>query len=250
MARFSERTAIVTGAGSGLGRAVAARLAAEGAAVACLDLNGTAAKETADAITGAGRTAIDCTADVTDADALDEAVERTVTELGRPSVLVTCAGIGRFYHSHEMPVAEWNKIVAVNLTGTFLACRATIPSMFDGGGVIVTIASSAGLMSVPYAAAYCASKAAVVHLTKELADEYLERKIRVVCIAPGGIDTPLQETFAEFPEGVEFAELEKVMTPLGTSTPEEIAGVVAFVASDEARYMTGAVIPVDGGLTM
>jgi NAD(P)-dependent dehydrogenase (short-subunit alcohol dehydrogenase family) len=149
-----------------------------------------------------------------------------------------------------MPVADWQRIIAVNLTGTFLVCRAALPHLLDGGGVIVTIASNAGLMSQPYSAAYCASKGGVVQLTRALADEYLERGVRVNCIAPGGIDTPLQDAFRNAPEGLDFRKLAKIRTPLGTARPEEIAALIAFVASDEGRYMTGSVLSIDGGLTM
>jgi NAD(P)-dependent dehydrogenase (short-subunit alcohol dehydrogenase family) len=138
----------------------------------------------------------------------------------------------------------------VNLTGTFLVCRAAIPLLLDGGGVIVNIASNAGIKAQPYSAAYCASKAGVVHLTRCLADEYVKRGIRANCVAPGGMDTPLQQEFMQMPEGVDWKAFRKVMSPLGNSTAEEVAGVVLFVASDDARYMTGAVVSVDGGITV
>jgi NAD(P)-dependent dehydrogenase (short-subunit alcohol dehydrogenase family) len=149
-----------------------------------------------------------------------------------------------------MPFEEWSRIIAVNLTGTFLMCQAVLPHLLDGGGNIVNIASNAGLMGVPYGAAYCASKGGVVQLTKALADEYLRRGIRVNVVAPGGIATPLQGAFQQFPEGANMKAFAKLMTPLGMCEPEEVASLVAFVASDEGRYMTGAVLPFDGGLTI
>jgi NAD(P)-dependent dehydrogenase (short-subunit alcohol dehydrogenase family) len=249
--RFVGRVAVVTGAARGLGAATAARLAAEGAAVAALDLNGEGAGATAEAIRSRGGRAFGGMVDVADAASVGDAVDRTIAELGPPTVAVNCAGVGRFAHSHEVPVDEWNLIVGVNLTGTFLVCRAVIPSMLDaGGGAIVNIASNAGIRSQPYSAAYCASKAGVAHLSKALADEYMRRGIRVNCVAPGGIDTPLQQEFSKFPEGVDWKAFRKVMTPLGNASPDEIAGVIAFVASDECRYMTGSVVSVDGGLTI
>lgn len=246
-ARFSARTAIVTGAASGLGAATARRLAAEGAAVACLDVAADGAQRTAEGIGAAARA---YAADVADADSVRTAVDAAVRDLGRPSVVVNCAGIGRFYHSHEMPFADWQRIIGVNLTGTFLVSQAALPHLLDGGGVIVNVASNAGLMGQPYSAAYCASKGGVVQLTRALADEYLERGVRVNCIAPGGIDTPLQEQFRNAPAGIDFKKFAKIRTPLGTATPDEVAALIAFVASDEGRYMTGAIVSIDGGLTM
>ncbi len=249
MARFDGRVAVVTGAGSGLGRATALRLASEGAAVACLDIAEDNAEKTAAEIAEAGGTARAQRADVADPASAKAGLE-TAASLGRPQLLVNCAGIGKFAHSHEMPFDEWQRIIGVNLTGTFLMCQATIPYLLDGGGTIVNIASNAGLMGQPYSAAYCASKAGVVNLTKALAAEYLTRKIRINCVAPGGIDTPLQREFAVFPEGVEWKVFRKFMSPLGNSTPEEIASTIAYLASDEARYIVGAVVSVDGGITI
>jgi len=246
MQRFEGRTAIVTGAGSGLGRATALQLARDGAAVACLDIAGDAAAKTA-ADTGTGR-AYDV--DVSDPASVAAAVAGAARDLGRPSVVVNCAGIGRFSHTHEVPFEDWQRIIGVNLTGTFLVCRESLPHLLDGGGVIVNIASNAGIKAQPYSAAYCASKAGVVHLTKCIADEYLARGVRANVVAPGGMDTPLQEAFTHMPEGVSWKQFRKVMSPLGNASPEEIANVVVFVACDEARYMTGAVVSVDGGITV
>jgi NAD(P)-dependent dehydrogenase (short-subunit alcohol dehydrogenase family) len=247
VARFDGRVARVTGAGSGLGRATALALARAGAAVACLDGAAEAARATADA---AGAPARAYAVDVADAGSVADAVAAAAADLGRPEVLVNCAGIGRFAHTHEQPPEEWRRIVDVNLTGTFLMCRATIPHMLEGGGVIVNIASNAGIRSQPYSAAYCASKAGVVHLTRCIADEYLRRGIRANAVAPGGIETPLQQEFMTLPEGADWKALRKVMSPLGNSTPEEIAEIVVFVASDACRYMTGSIVSVDGGITV
>jgi NAD(P)-dependent dehydrogenase (short-subunit alcohol dehydrogenase family) len=249
MRRFEGRTTIVTGAGSGLGRATAYRLAEEGATVACLDVALEPAEATAARIrevAGVGRA---YRVDVSDPASVRAAVTQAATELGRPSVLVNCAGIGKFAHAHEMPFEDWSRIIAVNLTGSFLMAQAVLPYLLDGGGTIVNIASNAGLMGQPYSAAYCASKGGVIQLTRALADEYLTRGIRVNAVAPGGIATPLQHAF-KLPEGADPKAIRKLMTPLGNAQPEEIATLVAYVASDEARYMTGSIISIDGGLTI
>jgi NAD(P)-dependent dehydrogenase (short-subunit alcohol dehydrogenase family) len=248
--RFTGSTAIVTGAGSGLGRATAARIAAEGGAVACLDLVAVAVEQTAADIAGTTGRARAYQVDVADPVSVRAAVAAAARDLGRPSVVVTCAGIGKFANTHEMPFEEWSRIIAVNLTGTFLVVQAALPYLLDGGGSIVTIASNAGLQGVPYGAAYCASKGGVVQLTRALAAEFLGRGVRANCVAPGGIKTPLQKSFFELPAGADPEVFKKLMTPLGRSLPEEVAALVAFIASEEGRYMSGAIVAMDGGLTI
>ncbi len=250
MRRFEGRVALVTGAGSGLGHATARQLADEGAKVACFDIAVDAAEKTAAEIGEHGGTGRAYRVDVSDPGSVRPAVAAAASDLGRPQVVVNCAGIGKFAHTHELPFEDWQRILGVNLNGTFLVCQAAIPHLLDGGGSIVNIASNAGIKSQPYSAAYCTSKAGVVHLTRVLADEYLRRGIRVNCVAPGGMETPLQAAFMEFPEGVEWKAMRKVMSPLGNSQPEEIANVVAFIASDDCRYMTGSIVSIDGGITV
>jgi NAD(P)-dependent dehydrogenase (short-subunit alcohol dehydrogenase family) len=249
MQRFKGQTAIVTGAGSGLGRATALRLATEGAAVACLDVAADSAEATAAAIREAGGKAGAYRVDVSDPASVRAAVSAAAQDLGRPSVLVNSAGIGKFAHSHEMPFEDWSRIIAVNLTGSFLMAQAVLPYLLEGGGNIVNIASNAGLMGQPYSAAYCASKGGVIQLTRALADEYLHRGVRVNAVAPGGIATPLQHAF-KLPEGADHKAIRKLMSPLGNAQPEEVATLVAYVASKEARYMTGSIVSIDGGLTI
>jgi len=169
--------------------------------------------------------------------------------LGRISVVCNIAGIGSFAHTTEATVEHWSKIIDVNLTGTFLVCRTCLPYLLDGGGVIVNTASTAGLMGQPYSAAYCASKGGVVMLTKALAVEYIKRGVRVVAIAPGGVDTPIINSFA-LPEDADYKLVAKIMSPMGVAKPEDLASLFAYVASDEAHYMTGSIVTMDGGLTI
>ena len=248
MTRFTDKVALVTGAGSGIGRATAARLASEGATVACLDVVADAAEEVAAKITADGGTARSWRCDVSDEASVDAVVPEVVDAFGGLDALCNIAGVGKFHHTHELVKADWDRMIAVNLTGTMLMCRAAIPALIERRGAIVNTASSAGLIGQPYAAAYCASKGGVVLLTKALATEYDHTGLRVNAIAPGMTDTPIISGFG-LPEGANYKKIYSLTPVQGACMPEEIAGLFAFVASDEARNMTGSIIPLDGGIT-
>ena len=248
MGRYAGRVAIVTGAGSGIGKATALRLAKEGASVACLDVTTDANKATAGEATALGSDSRAVQCDVSDEQAVATAVDTVTSELGRPWLLCNIAGVGKFAHTHEMSLTDWNRIIAINLTGTFLMTRACIPLLLETGGSIVNIASVAGIKGQPYSAAYSASKAGVALFTRALAVEYALQGLRANALAPGGIDTAITGSF-EFPDGASTALLTRIMPYRKMGLPEDCAALIAFLGSEEACYISGAVIPFDAAVT-
>jgi NAD(P)-dependent dehydrogenase (short-subunit alcohol dehydrogenase family) len=247
--RFDGRTALVTGAASGIGRATALRLAADGARVGCVDL-GDAVDDTVREIAGAGGQAVAVRADVTDVDSVAAAVAATEGAFGPVRILANVAGVLRWAHTHESDPADFDLQVAVNLKGPYLLARAVIPSMLEhGGGVITNVASTAGVFGQAYVAGYAASKGGVAMLTRALSWEYLKRNIRVNAIAPGGVETPMTGN-VEFPEGTDFELIRKTIAPdYKMLSPDEPAALIAFLSSDEAAGINGTVIPIDHGIT-
>lgn len=255
MQRLANKVALVTGGASGLGKAIAERLASEGARVVITDVD-----RVAGAATAAGGSLIFVQQDVCDEKRWIQVVEEVKQRLGRLDILVNNAGIlgpMNAISPVDTPLDVWRRIFAVNVEGVFLGCRAAIPAMAAaGGGSIVNISSIAGLRASPYATAYGASKAAVRQLTKSVAQHCAERKLNIRCnsVHPGDVRTPLWDKGAEEMAKVRKVPLAEVIeegrtdSPMGEFTrPEDIAAAVAFLASDESRHITGTKLIVDGG---
>jgi 3-oxoacyl-[acyl-carrier protein] reductase len=232
--RFSGRVALVTGAASGIGAAVATRLLAEGARVAALDLTG----EAPDAVLGVA-------GDVSSSADVEAGVARVAAELGSPDILVCAAGIpGRSLPTVDVDDAEWRRVMSINADGVFFCNRAVIPAMVERGyGRIVNVASIAGKEGNPMAAAYSASKAAVIALTKAIGKDIAQTGVVVNCIAPAVIETPILEGLSD--EHVGYM-VERI--PMGrVGTPDEVAALVCWLASEECSFSTGATYDISGG---
>ena len=243
--RYDGRVALVTGAASGIGRAVALRLAREGASVVALDLDAAGLAATRDEAEG---TVLVRACDVTSADECRTAVEFAIGEYGRIDVLGNIAGIARGEHFGEVTEAAYRQMMAVNVDGYFFMAQAAIPHLLAADGVIVNIASNAGLIGQAYTVVYCMTKGAVVQLTKSLAMEYMKQPLRVVAIAPGGVDTGLLRNY-QMPSDVDFDLVMRYTGARGMASPDDIANLFAFLASDEARNIHGTVVSSDGGMT-
>jgi NAD(P)-dependent dehydrogenase (short-subunit alcohol dehydrogenase family) len=251
--QFTGKVALVTGGGSGIGRAVSVLVAERGGAVLVADIAEPGAQETVDDIRRAGGKAEACRADVTRWDQVEGSVARAREAFGGLDAVFHCAGIMRVASIEATPLLDWNETLHVNLTGAFLMTKAAMPALrAQGGGAIVHIASRMALRVKENHAAYAASKAGVLQLTRMAALEGAPHKIRVNCVCPGVVDTPLLRPYGT------RAELERTVfagwsavCPLGRpAQPEDVARAMLFLASDEADYITGVALPVDGGRTI
>jgi meso-butanediol dehydrogenase/(S,S)-butanediol dehydrogenase/diacetyl reductase len=248
--RYAGRVALVTGAGSGIGRATALRLASEGAAVFAVDIDADAVAATA--AEGGERVESD-RFDVRSADECRAAVAAAVDRFGRLDILGNVAGVARGEHVTDVSEDAYRQMMGVNVDGYFFMSQAAIPRLLesaaDGGRpVIVNIASNAGLIGQAYTVVYCMTKGAVVQLTKALAMEFLKTPLRVVAIAPGGVDTGLVQGY-QMPADVDWDLVMRYTGARGLAQPDDIAALFAWLASDEARNVHGAVVSSDGGMT-
>ncbi len=248
----TEKSAVVTGAASGIGRAVALRLAREGYEVAMMDLNAAGLEQVRGQIEAEGGRAHPFPVELTDPLAVGTAAREIAARVGTPHALVNVAGIGLAATVLETSDEDWNRVLSVNLTGPFLTTRATLPLMLDrGSGVIVNIASVGGQVGIARRAAYCASKAGLVGLTRAVAVDHARDGIRCVAICPGTVETEwIGKILAGSPdpEGARRAMAERQLDGQ-MGTPEEVAATVAFVASDQGRFINGAALVIDGGMT-
>ena len=254
--RLKDKVALVTGAASGIGQATAVLFGKEGAKVMCADLDAEGAERVAQQIVGSGGEAASTQADVSQAADVERMVRETVERWGRIDILFNNAGVEWALPAPQVPEQEWDRMIDVNLKGVFLGCKYAIPEMVkQGGGSIVNTASIAGLRGTPWLSTYSASKGGVVQMTKSLAVEWAEHNVRVNAVCPGVIRTPMTErgieqAWALFGDTAEEA-WQRIAEghPLGRlGEPEEVARAVLFLASDEASFVTGVALPVDGGL--
>jgi len=249
--RLENKIAIITGAGSGMGRAASYLFAKEGARIAAIDINGDAAEETAKRIKSEGGNAFALRADVSKSSDTTAMVEETVKRLGAPNILYNNAGIeGEGNFTAQLSEEGFDKVIAINLRGVWLGMKAALPHMVkNGGGTIINTASIAGLVAVKGAAAYCASKAGVIALTRVAAMEYGRYNIRVNAICPGAIDTPMVARINEESGApAESAGRTSFFRRIGKA--EEIAKTALFLASDDSSFATGAPFIIDGGWTV
>jgi NAD(P)-dependent dehydrogenase (short-subunit alcohol dehydrogenase family) len=245
--RFEGRRALVTGAASGIGRQTAIRLGAEGATVACLDHSLVGLGDTVETITQAGGSARSVVCDLAEREAIGPVVDDTAQRMGGLDVVCNIAGIFRMSLDEAQTLEMWDRIIAVNLTATWLVCQAALPHLLSTGrGAIVNTTSTGATNATPYQTAYAASKGGVISLTRSLAVNHMKAGLRVNCVAPGPIDTPIAST-TTVPDGADLSLMAMIMPVGQLGHAEDVASVFAFLASDDAAHVNGQVIRVDGG---
>jgi len=250
--RFEDKVVIITGAASGIGRGCAIRLASEGAKVLATDIN---ADLLAEAVAEANATAtgdgevVGHVADVSTESGAAGIIDLAMNHWGRIDALCNIAGMLRTVRTHECDLDTWNRIITVNLTGTFLMCRAALPHLIASKGAIVNAASTSSTFGHPWMAAYASSKGGISALTQSLAVEYCKDGVRVNAIAPGSVNSGLTAAVT-FPDDLSKDEgklVRRIMSPTGFGEPADVAAVVALLASEDGRHITGEIIRIDGG---
>ncbi|MCX6478978.1 MAG: SDR family NAD(P)-dependent oxidoreductase [Mycobacterium sp.] len=242
MAQLNGKVALVTGASSGLGASVAQLFARSGATVFGIARNTERMAEVFESVPGGAYAAVD----ITSAAACRDAVAQCVTRFGRIDVLVNAAGFHQMRHTADVADDDWAYDLAANLSGPFYLCRAALPHLLESGGNIVNVASVAGLEGEVYSAGYCAAKHGLVGLTRALAVEFTRERLRVNVVCPGGMLTP-QVTDFSAPDEADFKLIMRIAAPRGLMEASDVANVIAFLASDEAAAVHGAVYAIDNG---
>jgi dihydroanticapsin dehydrogenase len=252
MKRFANKKVFISGGATGIGEAAVLLFAQQGAIVTIFDRDIENGEKCLQKILDGGGRGIFISGNLIYPEEIERAIDQSLKTYGGIDILINNAGVESPYSVHEMPIEEWDRVMAVNLRGMYLMAKAVIPIMKkSGGGAIVNTASISGLLGWPISAAYCVSKGGVIQLTKQMAVDYAQDNIRVNCIAPGTTLTPLIERIFQQESEPEKAKQQiSQMHPLGRfAQPEEIAQAILFLASEDASFITGAVLPVDGGYT-
>ncbi len=246
--RFENRTVLVTGAASGIGLETTRAFAAEGARVFALDMNPAGEEQAAGALGSLASEVEFYVGDVSTSAACHAAVSRAVASMGSLDVLCNIAGFSEIEHFGDISEAQFQRMVSVNLGGVFFMTQAAMPHLLEASGNVVNMASVAGLVGNPYNSVYCATKAAVVNLTRSLALEFSKRGVRINCVCPGSVMTPAMHA-TKLPKKIDSELFSMMIPPLGHCHPDQIASAVLHLASDAASYVTGSAYPVDGGRT-
>ncbi len=247
MKRFEGKNVVITGAAQGIGQATAKRIAEEGGNVALIDINEDGLGATKSIVDGLGVRSWVYGCDVTDGGRVKEVIDQAAKDTGGFNTLLHIAGILRTYHTETMTFDQWHQIININLNGTFYTNQAALPHLLANKySCIVNMASTAAIGSHPWMSAYAASKGGVVSFTRALYIEYVKRGLRANCVVGGGIATALHQDF-KAPEGADMELLRGAMPHVGFATPGHAASVIAFLASDDARYVNGTEVRADGG---
>jgi NAD(P)-dependent dehydrogenase (short-subunit alcohol dehydrogenase family) len=250
MNRFTGKIILITGAAAGIGRATAERLASEGGYVFCADVAEEGLRDTVERITSVGGQADSVQCNVGSLESVQAAVKTVVDKAGQLDVLVNCAGVIKMQNFEHSTDDNWNRIISINLTGTYLMCREAIPYLLASKGNIVNISSTSAIRGLPWSAAYAASKGGMTAMTKSIAVEFAKQGLRANVVCPGSIKTGMNNN-STLPEKMDFSLIPRVDALMGAKGPEHVAAVVALLASDQdGAHITGSEYVVDGGTVM
>lgn len=250
--KLQDRVAVITGAGSGIGQAMALQFAREGARILAADINGEAAEETSKMVTTAGGACQSFAVDVTQPEQVQAMVEQAIAAYGQLDILCNNAGIGSTTDVVDCEPADWDRVMTVNVKSVYLGCKYAVPHMVrQNRGVIINTASVAGMVGIVKRAAYCASKGAVIALTRQVAVEYVKQGLRVNCLCPGTVDSPwVERLLSQTDDRAAARQALEARQPMGRlGTPEEVAAAALYLASDDAAFITGTGLVLDGGWT-